>query len=249
MKTSLGVCRLAALGVLAAAGVPAQPIPPRGARPAVEAPRVGKMIDGQGVLRTVTGVSGNFLTGPGEEQGIIALACAVQVCVTAPAAAVLATDGKRSVAYLPQTGEFVNWSMRSRVTAQEPLAWNPLQNGDEVLSMRLTPAGADIVIRRNAAVWIVDQDGAVLDTLPPEAAGPVLLLDDGSIYARDDAVVLRRRDGTELSFRAPAVRALYAMSRDWVEAAGADAMYALRTTAGREGLSVLPAAALPGATE
>ena len=74
----------------------------------------------------------------------------------------------------------------------------------------------------------------------------MLLLDDGSIYARDDAVVLRRRDGTELSFRAPAVRALYAMSRDWVEAAGADAMYALRTTAGREGLSVLPAAALPG---
>jgi hypothetical protein len=249
MKKSLGACRLVAFGILAAAGVPAQPIPPRGARPAVEAPRVGKMIDAQGVLRTVAGVSGNFLTGAAEEQGVVALACAAQVCVTAPTAAVLATDGKRSVAYLPQTGEFLNWNIRSRVTAQEPLAWNPLQNGDEVLSMRLTPAGADIAIRRNAAVWIVDQDGAVLDTLPPEAAGPVLLLDDGVVYARDDAVVLRRRDGTELSFRAPAVRALYAMSSNWVEAAGADAMYALRTTAGREGLSVLPAGALPGASE
>jgi hypothetical protein len=249
MKTSLGACRLAAFGMLAAAGVPAQPVTQRRARPAVEAPIVGKMIDAQGVLRTVAGVSGNFLTGPAEEHGVVAFACAARVCVTAPDAGVLTTDGKRSVAYLPQMGEFVNWSMRGRATAQEPLAWNPLQNGDEVLSMRLTPAGADIAIRRNAAVWVVDQDGAALDTLPPEAAGPVLLLDDGVVYARDDTLVLRRRDGTELSFPAPGVRALYAMSRDWVEAAGADTLYALRTTASRESLYVLPAGVLSGGSE
>ncbi|HXP85910.1 MAG TPA: hypothetical protein VN841_14395 [Bryobacteraceae bacterium] len=241
--------RLAAFAMLAAVSAQAQAVNPRGGRPAIEAPRIGKMIDAKGVLRTVSGVAGNFLAGPAEAQGVAALACAAQACVTAPDAAVLATDGRRAVAYSQQTNQFISWNIGNRKTPPEQLGWNPLQNGDEVLSIRVTPAGANIAIRRRDAVWIVSQEGTALDTLPPEAAGPVLLLPDCIIYARDDAVVLRRPDGTELSFPAPAVRALYAMSPDWVEAAAADGLHALRTTADREILYVLPATVLPGDAE
>jgi hypothetical protein len=228
------------------AGAQAQPIEPRGPRPAMEAPVVGRMIDAQGALRTVSGLAGNFLAGPEQAHGVAALACSDQVCVTAPDPSVLAIDGKRAASYVPQNGAFVTWTVGGRALAPEPLPWNPLQSGDTVLSIRLTPEGGDIAVRRGGAIWIVSQDGGVLDALPPEADGPVLLVAEGVIYARQDGVILRRPDGTESSFPAPGVTALFAMSPGWVEAAAGGSLYALRTSAGREGLYVLPANAAPG---
>jgi len=204
---------------------------------------VGKMVDAQGALRTVSGIAGNFLAGSVEARAVVALDCSRQACVTAPDGEVLATDGRREVAYLAETNEFIGWNIDNHSgwrSAPESLAWNPVMDGDEVLSLRLTSAGAEIAIRRGGSVWIVSQDGAALGTLPADAVGVVLLLDEGEVFARQDAVVLRRADGTETSFPASGVRALYRMSPDWVEAVGPYALYAVRTTAGRENVYVLP---------
>lgn len=211
-----------------------------GAHPAVQPPQVGKMIDAQRTLRPVSGIAGNFLTGPGEAQGVSTFACSAQACVTASDPRVLATDGKRVVAYLPQSNAFAGWNLGGRAAGQEPLAWNPLLPGDEVLSIRITSAGADVAIRRAGAVEIVAQDGTLIDTLPSGATGPVLLFAAGSLYAGDDAVVLRRPDGTTISFPTSGVEALYSMSPDWVEAVAGNTLYAIRTTPGREALYGLP---------
>jgi hypothetical protein len=227
---------LTACALLAAASLHAQ----HHSRPAVELPRVGKMLDARGILRTVSGIAGNFLAGPDGAGGVSVFACGQQACATLPHAGALAIDGKRAVAYLLRTNQFVEWNTGARMSAPAPLAWNPLTPGDDVLSILLTPVGGEISVRRGGDVWIVDQDGAALDTLPAEAVGPVLLLDSGVVYARDDAIVLRRPNGTQLNFPAPGVDALYAMSPGWVQAVTAHAMYALQTTTGHEGLYVLP---------
>jgi hypothetical protein len=233
MKTPFDPRRLVVCAMLAAS-VQAQ----HGSR-GVETPRVGKMVDAQGALRSVSGVAGNFLAGPVEAQGVVALDCSRQACITAPDTEVLATDGKRAVAYLPATSEFMGWNLGGR-SPPESFSWNPVTDGDKVLSLRLTLAGAEIAIRRGGAVWIVSQDGSALGTLPADATGAVLLLDAGAVYARQDAVVVCRADGTETSFPVQGIRALYRMSPDWVEAVAPGALYAVRTTAGREGAYVLP---------
>lgn len=230
----------------------------------VVAPHVGTMVDTSGALRPVSGMAGSFMAGSAHASGVVALACAETFCVAKtdagllttngqfaapPGAAVLATDGKRSVAWFAQTGEFLMWSAGGRAPDLKPLAWNA---SGEVLSIRLTQDGAEIAVRRDLSVWIVTNEGAVRDTLPAEASGAVLLLDDGMVYtARADGtgseIVFRRGSGSEVRFAVPdAPLALFRMGADWVEIVSTGATYALRTTTGRERVYLLPGELLPG---
>jgi len=223
------------------------------------------MVDTGGVLRTLSGIAGSFVAGPARASGVVAFACAEMVCIAKtdaslltphrqfviapPGDAVLATDGKRSVAWFAQTDEFLLWNAGGRAPDLKPLAWNA--NG-EVLSIRLTQNEAEVAVRRDSGVWIVTNEGTVRDTLPAEARGAVLLLDDGAVYvAKADAVgseiVLRRADGSEVRFSLPDIPlALFRMGADWVEMVSTGANYALRTTTGRERVYLLPGELLPG---
>lgn len=252
--------RLAAL-LLAAAGTRAQALGDQNhrAQTQVTAPRMGTMVDTSGALRTVSGIAGSFVAGPAHASGVVALVCAETLCIVKtdaglltphgeiaapPGEAVLATDGKRSVAYFAQPGEFFKWSMGGRTEELEPQDWNV--NG-EVLSIRLTHGEPEIAVRRDSSVWIVTPEGAARDTVPAEASGAVLLLDDGAVYVAGAEIVLGRTDGSEVRFALPdAVRALFRMGAEWVEIVTKGENYALRTSPGRERVYVLPAGPLPG---
>jgi hypothetical protein len=209
------------------------------AQPRLATPRIGMMLDSQGALRPVAGVAGSLLVGAAKSEGVSAFACAAEACATLSAGpAVVATDGTRAVAFVAQAGEFLGWNLRGRYAARERLPWTI--NGGVVLSICLTHEGAEIAVQRDNRVWIVSPDGAAIEALPDEATGPVLLTGGGAVYATDQEVVLRRRDGTETRFAVAGVRALNAMSPDWVQIVAGGAMYALRTAPSREALYMLP---------
>lgn len=211
----------------------------------VTVPQVGSMIDPGGALRIVSGIAGSFVAGPVGATRTLAMACADNFCiaktdrslitphgmVSAPAGdAVIATDGKRSMVWLAQPGEFFELWMGGRAPQLQPQAWKV---DGRVLSLRITLQGADIAVRRASGVWIVTPDGTVIDTLPAEASGAVLLLDAGTAYVSGMDVVVRNGDGSEERFAVPsAPRAMFRMGADWVEILTAAANYALRIDSG-----------------
>jgi hypothetical protein len=235
------------------------------AEPNMIVPRVGSMIDTGGALRVVSGIAGSFVAGPVEVPRTLAVACAGTFCIAKtdrnlitphgivsapPGDAVLATNGKRSMVWLAQSGEFFELWMGGRAQLQ-PQAWKV---DGRVLSLRITPQGADIAVRRASGVWIVTPDGTVIDTLPAEASGAVLLLDAGTAYVSGTDVVVRNGDGSEVRFAVPsAPQAMFRMGADWVEIITAAANYALRIdpglaspaapSSGRQSIFMLPGAA------
>lgn len=88
-------------------------------------------------------------------------------------------------------------------------------------------------------MWVVASEGTILDSLPPQATA-VLLLPGMKMYATADSLVLRKSDGSELSFPAPGIVSLSAMGDGYVEARSASGIYALRVVAGSERLFALP---------
>jgi hypothetical protein len=227
-------------------------------------PDIGLMIDRQGLLRPVAGVSGSFLVGAPQAAGALSFACSQVLCVaklkdsilfstrttdfrlcalasgsTLPAPkgeAVIAADESGATIYFRESGQFVRWQNG----ALTPLDWVV---AGEILSIGWGTSGPRFAVRLNGSVWIVSTAGAVLDSLPSSAQA-VLLLSASTVYTTASEVVLRRADGSEIHFPATGISQLFAMSDGWVEVRGKNALFALRTDSGHETLYWLPQPAL-----
>jgi hypothetical protein len=226
-------------------------------------PDLGLMIDRQGLLRPVAGVSGSFLVGAPQAVGALSFACSQALCVAklkdsivangsslaAPKGdAVIAADESGATIYFRESGQFERWQNG----ALTPLDWVV---AGEILSIGSGTSGPTLAVLRNGSVWIVSTAGAVLDSLPSSTQAVLLEMgtDGGAtggasggatVYATASDVVLRRADGSEIHFAATGVSQLFAMSDGWVEARGKNALFALRTDSGHESLYWLPQPAL-----
>jgi len=238
----------AAMFLLSAAGAWAQS--------GLGTPFTGQMIDAQGSLRPVYGLSGNFTLGGAIAQRVLASACSQALCLAKtesslvwpggatsapPGAAEIALDATGATVHFDRTGEFARWQNGS-------LTQIDLRVDGVVLSMASTSAGLLIAVERDGTIWIISQDGAILDSLPEDASA-VLLLPALTVYARQDSLVIRKPDGGELRFPAPGAGGLTAMGNGYVEARAGSTIYALRTVSGREQLFQLPAFQLKAAGE
>ncbi len=208
-------------------------------------PRIGEMLDDRGLLWPVFGVGGSFTVDDPRASRVLSTACSRTLCLAKtdsallsgdiataapPGAAAIAIHGTTAWIYFPQTRQFGHWQAGT-------LGLIDLNVDGDVLSLQ---AGWKLAVRRGTAVWIVSGDGTILDSLPSET-GPVLLIDDGGVvYATSDSLVLRRPGGIETRFAAQGITALLQMGDGYVEARSGSAIYALRTTAGRESLFWLP---------
>jgi hypothetical protein len=213
------------------------------------------MLDRQGSLRPVYGVGGSFHVERATAVGVVSTACAGSLCVAktnsaliswntaagvvtpAPAGgAVIAVDATGATIYFPSVGQFGRWQNGA-------LTMLDLSVYGTVLSLGSGSSGLTIAVERAGVVWIVSADGSILDSLPL-GAGAVLLIPNGVVYATSGALILRRRDGSELSFPAQGVQgaqgALFALGDGYIEARAGGVLYALRTIPGREQLFQLP---------
>jgi hypothetical protein len=220
------------------------------AQAGLDRPRVGQMLDERGFLRPVFGVGGSFTTGLPFEGRVLSMACSRVLCLAktdsailsgnsvtaAPAGpAVIGLDATNAWIYFSQTRQFAHWQ-------SETLTMFDLGVEGEVLSIQ---AGLKLAVRRHSGVWIISNDGSILDSLPP-GTGPVLLMGGGAVvYATPDSVVLRASSGSELRFDAPGVDALFQAGDGYVEARSRSTAYALRTTAGMERVFHLPGSVPP----
>jgi hypothetical protein len=145
--------------------------------------------------------------------------------------ALFALDGPTAWGYFPQSKQLARW----RDGAWEYLNFTP---DGEVLSIRSLGRVPEFAVRRDGGIQIVRED-AVIDSLP-NAAGAVMLLEDGVVFATADRVILRRADGTELNFDLQGAEAFFRMGEDYVQVRAAGTDYALRIERGHEQVFLLP---------
>jgi hypothetical protein len=153
------------------------------AQSGLDRPHLGEMIDRNGVLRPVSGVAGSFLVEAPTLKGVLASACSQAVCVSKtkdsllagdaiipapPGGAVIGLDGSGAVVYFVETGQLAR--LQSGFVA--PL---DLKVKDEIVSLRSTPAGIELAVRRARGIWILSSNGDVLDSLPVAATTALLL--------------------------------------------------------------------------
>jgi len=219
-------------------------------------PALGQMIDRQNLLRPVSGVGGSFQAEDPTAEGVLATACAGTICLAKtesaliswnaaagavtpapPGAAEIAVDTTGATIYFPSIQQFGRWQNGVLTTLS-------LSVYGTVLSLNSGSSGLTIAVQRSGIVWIVTSDGTIPDGTVlgslPHTAGAVLLIPNEVVYATPGALILRKPDGSELSFPAPAVTALFALGDGYVEAQAGGILYALRTIAGREQLFQLP---------
>ena len=139
--------------------------------------------------------------------------------------------------YFPDARMFARW----HDDTLDPLDWTV---DGEVLSVRLRGGETEIAVRRGGRVWIVHPDGSVVDWIA-DTAGPVLLLEEGVLFATDTEVVLRRQDWSKVGFELTGAQTITAME-PYAAVRSADAVYALRTESGREQLFLLPMYSVTG---
>lgn len=180
---------------------------------------------------------------PGEDG--IELGLAGGATPAPPGGAEIALDATGATVHFDRTGEFARWQ-------NGLLTQIDLRVDGVVLSMASSSAGLSIAAERDGTIWIVSQDGAILDSLPEDASA-VLLLPALTVYATQDSLTIRKPDGSELPFPAPGVGfgvgTLTAMGNGYVEARAGSTIYALRIVPGREQLFQLPAFQLKAAGE
>jgi hypothetical protein len=218
---------------------------PLWAQSGLDRPQVGQMLDEQGFLWPVFGMGGSFTVDVASASRVLSTACTRALCLAKTNSAILtggaakpaplggakiAIHGATAWIYFPKTRQFGLWRAGT-------LTLTELNVDGEVLALQ---AGWKLAVRRDSGVWIVSGDGVILDSVPSEA-GPVLLLDDGGVvYATSDSLVLRRPGGNEMRFATPSVNVLFQLGEGYVEARSGVAIYALRTSTGREQLFQLP---------
>ena len=216
----------------------------------IDVPGIGAIVDSSGALRPVRGVAGNFLLGPTGLSGVLSAACSEQLCLAktesaivsptgetgAPVGpAIFSVNGGQAIVFFPEPRTFARW----HDDALESLDWTV--DGD-VLSVRADGDQAEIAVRRDGSVWIVHPDGSVADWIA-DTTGPVLLLEEGALFATPDQLVLRHRDGSEVRFELTGAESIIAMGPHYAAiyvGRTRDAVYALRTDPGRETLFLLP---------
>jgi hypothetical protein len=217
------------------------------AQSALNRPFLGQMIDHQQSLRPVYGVGGSFHVERPTVEGVLSTACAGTLCLAktesaiiagttitpAPAgAAEIAVDSSGANIYFPSVQQFGRWQ-------NAVLTMLDLKIYGTVLSLGSNSSGLKIAVERSGIVWILSPDGSILDSLPT-ATTTALLIPSGIVYATAGALILRKSDGSELSFPAQGVENLFVLGDGYVEARAGGVLYALRTIAGREQLFQLP---------
>jgi hypothetical protein len=211
-------------------------------------PALGQMLDRQDGLHPVYGVGGSFHVTSPTTEGVLSTACAGTLCVAktessiiswstagtmvtpAPTgSAIIAVDATGATIYFPSTQQFGRWQNGSLTMLNLTITGTVLSLGP----------GLTIAVERSGTLWIVSSDGTILDSLPPSATA-ALLTANGIVYATSSALILRKSDGSELSFPAQGVQDLFALGDGYAEARAGGILYALRTIPGREQLFQLP---------
>jgi hypothetical protein len=217
----------------------------------VDAPTAGFMVDHSGSLRAVTGIAQSFLAGQVLRTGVLSASCSTSWCLVKtptslvasqnqddpgtpapPGPALLSLRNQSALLYFPAVKLFA----RFENSQLQLLDWSV--DGD-VLALAQTRQGPRFAVRRNDGVWIVALDGSILDSLPSGTVA-VLLINGWTVFSLDRTVVLRRADGSEISFELPGAISLSRLGENYVQVSTADATYALRVDFGREQISVLP---------
>jgi hypothetical protein len=216
------------------------------AQSGIEVPAAGAIVDPSGALRQVEGVAGSFFLGPATMSGVLSAACSKRLCLAKtdskilsatgesdapPGPAILGADGDGAIVFFPEPRIFARW----HDNILDPLDWTV---DGEILSIRAT----EIAVRRDGHVWIVHPDDSVVDWIA-DTSGPVLLLEDGVLFATPDELVLRRRDASESRFELTGANSIAAMGANYAAIQSGNVTYALRTEPGRESLYLLPGTA------
>ena len=201
------------------------------AQSGIEIPAVGAVVDSSGVFRPLQGVAGNFLLGPAIASGVLSATCSEEVCLAktdskivsltgeteAPLGpAVFGLDGSSAVIFFPESRAFARWHDNTL----EPLDWTVK---GEVLSILVVNGQAQIAVRPEG-----------------DSNRPRLLLPEGVVFATEEEIILRRRDGTESRFELANAEAITRMGEHYAAIVAGHTIYALRTDAGREQLYQLP---------
>jgi hypothetical protein len=215
-------------------------------------PALGQMLDRQNSLRPVYGAGGSFHVENPTAEGVLSTACAGTLCVAktessllssgvvtpAPAgAAIIAVDATGATIYFPSTQQFGRWQNGALSTLSLTVTGQVLSLFSG--SLFPGPSGLNLAVERAGIIWILSENGSILDSLPPGASA-VQLTSNGVVYTTSAALILRNSNGTELSFPATGVTNLLALGDGYVEARAGSILYALRTIPGREQLFQLP---------
>ena len=234
------------------------------ARAQLSPPRLGYIKDASAALRPVYGIPAAAFLGDPATDAVNSFACAAKLCLAktdtalvpfstsdpasairteapAGAAVIAVADGTTDGAwiYFDGTKQYAHW----QAGTWSGIDYSP---GGAVLSLRATADGFDYAVVRDPSggkAWIehfsmADGSVTVLDSV--DTTGSVLLLDSGVLYAADGQLILRRADGTQLSFAIADVAALYAAGKGYVEIEAAGGLWILTTVPGFEQLAMLP---------
>lgn len=215
------------------------------AQSGIDRPRLGKMLDSSGSVRTVYGIAASVSLGDAEITGVLSSACSKKFCLAktdtsivsafgsadAPAGpALFAFDADTAFVWFPQSRQLAQWQNGVLTPIDSSI------EGD-VLSIRASAGSVELAVRRESGEWIVKPDGSVVDSLP-RAAGPVMLIPGGVVYATRDEIVIR-----DLRIPLKRVTAFSQMSAGYLEVRAGGVDYALRVEKGRETLFQLPGVA------
>lgn len=212
----------------------------------LDRPRLGLMIDSTRAARPVYGLPGSLSAEDPAASDVVSLGCGsfclikTDTSLLAPGVAVAAPPGPALFAF-DSTGAFVYFEKTRQLSRWQSGALSPVdfQIDGDIISLRSAGGAPQFAVRFAEQVQIESDGNAILDSLPPGVRA-VLLLPSGEVYATAHAVVLRRADASETAFPLTGAASFTAMAPDYVEVRTAAAIFALRTTPGREQLFQLP---------
>lgn len=205
-------------------------------------PQLGKMLDPNGAVRTVYGIASSVTLGGMEVTGVLSSGCSNTFCLAKTEASIVsasgsadapdgpalfAFDGDAAVVWFPQSRQLARWVNGVFTVADTTI-------DGEVLSIGISPGAVQIAVRRRNGVWIVNQDGSVLSSLP-RSTGPVMLIAGGLVYATDSEIVIRK-----LRIPLAGVTSFSQMSGGYLQVRAGGVDYSLRIDPGRETLFQLP---------
>lgn len=212
----------------------------------LDRPSIGLMLDRSGAARAVAGLPGSWSAGDAAATEVISVGCGsfclikTDASLIGPGATIAAPAGPALFAF-DATGAFVYFEKARQLARWQAGALTMLDGvpAGDVIGLRSVNGAAQFAVRFAEQIRIEDATGAVIEALP-NGLRAVVLLDSGEVWATADTITLHREDGTELSFPLAGATALFAMSADYMEIRTSAAVFALRVTAGREGLFELP---------
>jgi len=125
----------------------------------IERPQMGKMLDANGVVRTVYGIASSVTVGDAETTGVLSSACSSTLCLAKTDAGIVSTSGIAAAPAGPALFAFDGavawiWFQESRQLARwtEAAEWNPDRHGGnidgEVLSIGVNAGSVQFAVRR-----------------------------------------------------------------------------------------------------